>query len=106
MLDPCSLPLFLSAVSTLELPEHSSSPDFMALPQSSMIGQDASPAWSFLVVSQNGSKTHVNPLFCTPREELLKPIAERAQPFLFDTSVAGESWGSEASPLGKPHVQL
>jgi hypothetical protein len=48
----------------------------MALPQSSMIGQDASPASSFLVVFQNGSKTHGSSLFCPLREELLKPIAE------------------------------
>lgn len=106
MLNPCSLPFFLSAIGTLGLPEHSSFHGFTALPQKQC---DLSGCFSCLGLSGDLSEWEQDPwqpLFCPLRGELLKPISELSQPFLFDTSVAGEFWGSEAPLLGKPSVQF
>lgn len=44
------------------------------------------------------------PLSCPLRKDLLKPIAEITQ--LFETSIVGESWGSETPPLEQTQLQF
>ena len=102
-LNPCSL-LFLPLA-------HWNSPSIarpmvsVLLPRSSMVWQVASPAWSFLEVSESGQGPQ-QPSLLPTEGSAAKTDRKTAQPFLSDTSVAGESWGSEVSLLGTPSVQF